>query len=976
MSDNMTTIPSLMDQVKLFKNNPVGIRRVVLNQLRLITEGKINVVDPTTPFSHLLSSTCVLTSAFMVEHEAGLRRQYPSLSQTEEELYLHMSDKDYIDRFASPSMTRFHLLIDLEELKSKMVLNPSTGVRKVVIPANSEFVISDTVFSLQYPIEIKQLTHGGLQVIYDTTNKSPLQSLTTNIVDWSIQQVSVTKQELLHLEFDVYQFKIASYKGDLISTTGYRKKHAFGDQYYHSRVYFKNNATNNLWEEIYTTHTDQVYDPLKPTAVLTVYDGELEVMIPQIYFTTNQISGSLRVDIYQTKGPVNMILENYKPTEFSANFILIDKNALTPEMAAFQSIDSVFPYANTIVSGGKDAIGFSQLRQRVIMNTTGQRHLPVTNVQIETALENSGFDIVKNVDVITNRQFLATKLLPAPFDEKLITAASASIETLIASMDQLRSHPKVRDNGDRITLIPEMLYVNNNSIISVVSPSEEADIASLEPEALVDRVNNNKYLYTPFHYVLDGTSDSFETRPYYLNNPEAITCQFVSQNDTVDLQVNTGGYKLVKTADGFKLYIEVISNKAYKALDDSLVHVQLSYQPTSETSRAYLNGRLIGLTDDDERLFEFDIGSNFDIDKEDRIWLDSFSLFTSITQLTPSQLTNTFQLYYSTSALMPGTWISRTEDNELGKSILPTRIAFLTKENIDLKFGSSLSNLWSSSRSIAAASEYQKYSSDLIATYPEDIYEIDPATGAAFKVDATGTLTYNVIHKKGDVIKDAAGLPTYIHRAGDIILDDNGVPVPVSQNTVVRQLDIMFIEGCYFFATDVASVTYRETIVRTIVDWITIDLFTLSKQLIEQTKLFYYPKMTMGTIRIMNDAGVVTAVEANQDFLIRLYVPELTYDNDDLRTELKSATIRTIDAHLKNSTISVSTLTSMLRDIYKGDVYAFDVSGFGKNKDIQMLTILKDGENFAIKKKLVVQSDGKLIITEAVSVDFVKHKVQ
>ena len=974
-TEQTNTIKTILEQVDLFKNNPAGIKRVVYNQLRAITDGKINIVDPTTPFNSLLESACVLTSAFMVEHETSLRRQYPSLAQTEDDLYLHMSDKDYIDRFASPALTRFHLLIDLVELKSKLVLDPSTGIRKVVIPRNSEFTIAETTFSLQYPIEIKQLSHGGFQVVYDASELSPLQTLHTNLVDWSIQTVSVNKQELLHLEFDTYQFNIRSYKGDLLVSAGYRKRHAFDDQFYHARVYYSNNTTNNEWLEIYTTHSDQVYDPSKVTASLSVYQGELEVMIPQIYFTTNQISGSIRVDIYQTRGPVSMILENYRPSAFSANFILIDKNKITPEIAAFQSIQSVFPYANKTVYGGKDPLVFTKLREKVIKNSIGANELPITNVQIESALDTSGFDIVRNVDVITNRQFLATRLLPKPFDDKLITAASASIETLIASMDQLKTNILVQDNGQRLTIVPEMLFENQNGIIKVLNQTELTSLIALSPEDLVKKVNTQNYLYTPFHYVLDSNENSFEVRPYYLNKPQALSTQFISQNDSTQLQVSTGTYKLVKTLTGYKLYVEVISNETYKALDDSLVHLQLAFTPEGENNRAYLNGQIVGLTDTGERLFEFDLSSRFDIDSKDHIWLNSFSILNAGSYKLPSTLNNHFNLFYSTSALLDSSWSPRQEDNELGLYLLPPQIAFITKETIELQFGVSLSNLWSSARSIPAASPYQRHTVDIPAVYESDVFERDPVTGSAFTFDANGNIVYQILHHAGDPVLDNNGQPTYQYRAGDIILDANNKPLPVSESTVVRQLDMLFIEGCYYFADDTAAAIYKQSVVDTMAEWISLDLQRLNDRLLEQTNIYYYPKMTMGNVTVMNESGVITTMEANQSFHIRLYVPENTYNNENLRKELSISTIKCIDEHLKNTTISVSALTSELKKLYSNDVTGFDVAGFGKDNKTLMASVLNDSDRFAIKKKLQAQPDGKLIVTESVMIDFIKHNL-
>jgi hypothetical protein len=48
---------------------------------------------------------------------------------------------------------------------------------------NTEFVIEGIAFSIQYPIDIKKLNHGGFQVTYNTDVESPLELLTTNQVE-------------------------------------------------------------------------------------------------------------------------------------------------------------------------------------------------------------------------------------------------------------------------------------------------------------------------------------------------------------------------------------------------------------------------------------------------------------------------------------------------------------------------------------------------------------------------------------------------------------------------------------------------------------------------------------------------------------------------------------------------------------------------------------------------------------------------
>ena len=978
LATSETKVGALTREIAKYRYNAAGIQRVVLTNLRELLNGEYDIVDATSPFVMLMEASCVNTAAFMVENFANNRKQYPAAAQTVDDLYLHMSDKDYIDRFASPATTRFSLLINKEELLSKMVLDPSTGIRKVTIPRHSEFIVAGVVFSLQYPIDIKQLSHGGLEVVYDATIVSPLQTLTTNTVDKEERTLSSNNEVVLYLEFDVTQFFITSVKGDLNSVTGYNKQIAFRDEFYHARVYYKNNLTGNKWSEMYTTHSDQVYDPGKPTALLSVGIGELKVTVPQIYFTTGKVSGSIRVDIYQTKGALSMTLDNYKPSSFEANWKTIDESEANVYVSALRNINSIFTYSTKAISGGKPALTFEQLRQRVIQNSVGITDVPITNVQISTALQNKGYDIVRNIDTATKRVFFATKSLPKPLDTKLITEAAASIETFIVSMQQASTHPKARisTQANRVILTPDIVYRNENGIISIMDAGVIDSLKAGPAEELVKSVNNNNYLYSPFHYVLDASDTVFDVRAYYLSLPQALTTTFVAQNDTTQLQVNTYRYNFIKTEDGYRLLVETKSNEAYRELDDSLVHVQLSFKPANEELNCFLLGKLIGKSSSGERVFEFNLRSNFDVDSADNLWLRNFSMLVQNPRAFATALKNDFTINYSTSSPMASTWSQHAIDSDLGNFQLPNRIAAITQEKIRLLFGSRLANLWTSNRSIPSTAPLKTYDMDVYQTYQEDVYKIDEATGSIFHFDNNGEIKYNeLLAKKGDVVVNSVtGMPVILHRKGDVILDISGAPIATGENMVGRQIDMFFVEGSYYFATDVASSNYREFIVSTVVDWVTGDLVQIDKVLLEQTDIYFYPKTSMGNIRVVIENGTQAVIEAGQSLAVKLFVSKQVFENAELRTALTESTIRTLDTELKKNTVSISTMTSSLRDIYGEDVYGFQVSGLGGIRNIQMFTVLEDSDRCSIRKRLTALPDGKLIVQESVDVEFVLHE--
>ena len=144
---NAPTIPAgavstLMANITNYQYNPVAIQSAIMQTLSDVTNGNIQIVDPSNPFVFCLEAAAVLTSAFMMKNEANTRKQYPYAAQTPEDLYLHMSDVDYVNRFALPSSTTFSLLLPVTEVLNKMVLDPITGIKKLVIPRNSYITIT------------------------------------------------------------------------------------------------------------------------------------------------------------------------------------------------------------------------------------------------------------------------------------------------------------------------------------------------------------------------------------------------------------------------------------------------------------------------------------------------------------------------------------------------------------------------------------------------------------------------------------------------------------------------------------------------------------------------------------------------------------------------------------------------------------------------------------------------------------------
>jgi hypothetical protein len=234
----------------------------------------------------------------------------------------------------------------------------------------------------------------------------------------------------------------------------------------------------------------------------------------------------------------------------------------------------------------------------------------------------------------------------------------------------------------------------------------------------------------------------------------------------------------------------------------------------------------------------------------------------------------------------------------------------------------------------------------------------------------TDELQFNILHRKNDPILDNFGNPVYKHKVGDVILDEFDNPIE-DVMFIQRQLDLMLIEGAYYFATDTSSSKYKNDVINVIVDWLTIDLETINDYLLEQTKLFFYPKKTVGEIPVIVENGTVISIDSAQSFVVRLYVPATIFKNAELRNSIKTSTIRVIDSYLKKSIVSVSEITSALRVIYENDVVSVKLTRLGGNLNLETLTVKNDSDLLSIRKKLTRLPDDTLIVEEDIEVEFI-----
>jgi len=958
-----TAISSVRERFNEARFDPTMLIKTEIETIEEITNNKALLVDATNPAVLILEMAAVLASNCIQENAALLRKQYPSLAVTIEELYYHMSDEDYLNRFASPATGNFTFSIQVSDLISQMVYDTVEKTYKVEFPRDSTITVDGVTFTTLYPIVIRRYSNGVVQISYDPSISNPVSSLKNTIIEPTSRRAA-NGDEWIFFTIPALQTAISTSYFVIEKTYNFKKSIVYTDDFFHARVFYQNENTAKEWVEILTTHSEQVFDITKPTALLKVLEDTVLVEIPAVYITSGLISGQLRVDLYTTKGELSLNLQNYRQDAFVVELKAIDEERDLSNYTNAMAGVSYYCYSLDVVTGGKSAIDFETLRERVIYNSVGPQVLPITNFQQEASVENNGFQIVKNIDVVTNRVFQATRELPTPKNSKLITPANIGIVTFTSSLEELVAKSSVVGNGARATILSKSLFKSVNGKLSLMDSAEINQLYALNQTAMVDAVNSGSYLYTPFYTVFDASGDEFEIRSYALDQPYAKDLNFVRQNQTLQLFVNTGAYSITKVSDGFILKITTKSGNYYQNLDNGQIGVQLAFNPMGESTYAYINGVLETKGSDGERTFSFKIETNHDLNSEHLLAITN-SQVQGITDYTAwVDLTTEFNLIHHTNSLTENFTYDAT-DLLLGKFLLTPGHVGNSLEKLTLHFGDALKNLWSRSRSFKTDRIYRTHQVDVPLLYEEVVFNADPVTGSAFTIE-NGEIVYQYLHRVGEPVLDTNGNPVYKYRAGDVLLDESGEPVYDVDLKTGRECDLLVVDARYFFATDTATVSYRKEIESILTDWIVDGLGAISEELLEQTRIYFYPKTTLGLVRVYTPNDAEDYLDAEQVLTVSLYVPKAIYENLAVREKLERSTIEILNTYIGQNRVNVSEIEDYLRVYYADSVSSVRLSGLGGGSNYQVVRLVNPNTKLCIKKELVVQPDKTTLVSDAV----------
>lgn len=948
------TIQKLRDDIDTYQQNPFSIKGPAIELLTKLMEGDDITIDASNPFIYSIETTAAMVSASIDKSDLGIRKAYPAAAVIREDLYPHMNEQDFDGIFSSPlEDVVITMLLPLNELIAASNAGIGGTTRKIVIGGDSEYDVDGTKYYQHYPINILFQTNDSIQVTFDLLDESPLRPNSSNVVNW--YRTNIDGIIYLSIAVPVSQLELGVSLYDITNSTGLTATVPFNNQFYYTRAFTK--FSNGSWVEIGVTYSDSSYDVTKPTLTVVVNDGFITASLPEIYITNNLVGGTLRLMTYSTEGSISVDYDAIADDAITVKWR--DYNERTkPYSSLMSAVNSPLLYSESVVSGGTNVMSFEDLRERVLYPSTVTR-APVSFKELEAKIGSKGYTLTTLEKHVMGRRYLATRKLESPGGD-VYSSMNADLATIEIGTDINGYSNSIVRNGRRSTLLPTALYKSVAGITTLLTDADMYMLNSMSKDVLINTLNDNNYLHSPFHTVLDESGNTFSLRSYHLNSPVVLKTNFIDNND-IGYVVNTRGFDITLIDGGYRLSIE-----ASVPLGMDNVGLQLAFTSRDNNVKTY-SEYATGVITDKRAVFTVDILSNFDIDIDDAITLTNLLNFNGDILPSPMSLECELEMIYVTT----GASIPSEFDNLISNAIVTQPYTALTHNIATVEFGTQLRNLYGEGRAVLVPPVYETYEADVPSIYIDDVYQRN-ADGVVYSILDEGTaderVGLNKLHSAGDPILDADNRPVYAHRKGEVIYSKVGsewVPNEVVPMSSARSIVIPMLNGIYRFSDSDAIVAYCNNVVKDIIGYLESDIDTTYEGLIEQTDLFFAPANTLTHADVYDATGNQIRMDTSIGFNIRIIMTRQGSNSNEDKLQAKDACLTAITNALAESTISTSMVYREIMSRVNDNVVSIEIDDFLPAGGYAKL--IRPYDAFSLRPRLYVRGDGSIDVEDDVT---------
>ena len=949
----------LTDFTNEFLENPLMIQKKILNEYHNRINGGGILVDPNNTFMFSIESTSRLVAGLAGLVDNKLRQIYPRRAMVTEDLYNHISYYDYVGFYSYPADLPMRLMLHKDFIINNAIDVPGTNYKKVVIPKDTIFDVGGYKFSMYYPIEIRvNPIVNSISIVYDTEIDNPLHSLNNNSIP--MEETVNNGITLISFEFATYQFDKVVTLESVNTTVGFNKRFSHKEKFYAVRVW-----DNISGEELMVTMSDEAYDTARGTVILKVFpeNKEIQLDIPQVYFTNNIIGNQLRIELYSTMGKVDLNLNMLKLEDIKANFALDLSSTDTTYAKVLRNIPTLILIpGKQRVYGGSNGYSFEDIKDAVIYSS-GSEATPITNLDLDNYFKKHGFRSYKKIDNLTNRRYYAYKKLSLS-DDLAVANGSLSLRP-----DDLADNINVSiPSANTIVVLPSMIYKYNtagNRFVPLTT-TESQMIATMSDSEKVEELNLNTYLVNPYHLVL-RTEERYPTAKMYdLFNISTENIAFLDENVNLSAQMSIVSVQISHEdngSGGYKIRVGVSKTAEF---DNILVGDRQLYMSivTTTSSKIGIVGIYAGEYNE-LSIYDFELHTDYNLG-DDAITITNLINSSGSALGNPINLTG--KLYFSSmvkSTQFPGinqdfgilnyfpeydgTWLMMNLQS----------VDYVLGTNLDDVLDTNLLTNWS-------GEVYSTYTEDEMLRYEHDVYEVDGNGNIVYTIDAgTGDVLTNKLHDMGDIVYDINNDPVIQHHVGDPILDITGSPI-VTGSRITEYL------------VELSGYDYREYVVdpkfytklSAMINEYYPSIRDMDSNILENTSVFFKPITTFGdtSYKLNNSTSINGAL--NIAFAFKCFVRQSVFEDSSLISTISTKINEIITNAMSESIISMTTLTTLIMDELNDYINSIDSISVNGNTTVQTLVNMDTDKAPRLGKALEIDDAGIISLGSTLKIDY------